>query len=270
MKRASILIAFALVCFAGQLMGQCTPNPIYQDSSVGVYPPPISAETPNGGINIPACVNEPYAFTLTFKVPPTFEFGGTELELFSVTVPTTGAVSPLPEGLTYACNPPSCEFTPDGGLGCLIIQGTPTANNEIKEYDLMITDVVIDNTIGPLTFNFPNEIIPGADGQYLLDLREQGNCVTSTENVLETFVQVSMAPNPATDWTNLTINSDIEGTFQLEVNNFTGQRIANREIRLIQGENRFELNTAEYAEGLYHVTIQNNEGAISKKLLIVR
>ena len=47
----------------------CIPNPLYKDSSSGVYPLPYDATlNPKGGIDKPACIGKPYEYVLTLKI----------------------------------------------------------------------------------------------------------------------------------------------------------------------------------------------------------
>jgi hypothetical protein len=268
MKKA-ILLFVLLVAGVTVYSQNCMPDLIYADSGVGIFPGPFSDDNPDGGITVPACINEPYEFTLTVKVPPTFEYNGLVLDLYSVSIATSGAVPNLPEGLSYVCNPPSCFFTPDDDLGCIAIKGTPTSANAPGDFDLIIEDVVLDNSLVTLTLDFPNVIIPGADGQYLLELKPEGECGSvATENLVAKAVQMEIMPNPASSWAFVQLFSEVEGEFDLRVQDILGNTLQSRTVRLNYGDNQLEIDGGNLPNGMYNVVLSNQRGYVSQKLLI--
>lgn len=268
MKKILLLLVF--LGSVGALSAQnCTPNLIYADSGVGIFPGPYSVDNPDGGINLPACINEPYEFTLTVKVPPTFEYQGLVLDLYSVSIATSGAVPNLPEGLSYSCNPPSCLFTPDDDLGCIAIKGTPTSANTPGDFDLIIQDVVIDNNLVTLTLDFPNQIIPGAAGQYTLELKEEGACgSTSASNLIARAISMEMVPNPVYADAQLLVYSEVQGEFALFIQDVFGITVAAQPVDLRLGDNRIDVDCNLLIDGLYTLVLQNPRGYTTTKFLV--
>ncbi len=265
-----VLLLFSFISGLAILHGQnCTPDLIYADSGVGIFPGPFSVDNPDGGISLPACINEPYEFTFTVKVPPTFEYQGFVLDLYSVSIETTGAVPNLPEGLSYSCNPPNCLFTPDDDLGCIAIKGTPTAANAAGNFELIIKDVVIDNNLATLSLDFPNQIIPGASGQYILELREEGACgSSSTDNLIARAVQLDMVPNPVYADAQLLAYSEVEGEFYLYVQDIFGRTVSAQPTALNRGDNTINIDCNQLIDGVYTAVLQNPKGFISTKFVV--
>ena len=128
MVRSLLLFTITILVFSGRIEGQaCLPDSMYIDSSGFVFPLPYdSLNNPMGGIDKEACINQEFEFTWTLKVPDTVLFPGIPIPIpvDYFRIDTIGAISNLPSGLTYKCNPPNCLFDA-GSLGCVIIQGTP-------------------------------------------------------------------------------------------------------------------------------------------------
>ncbi len=169
----------SLFIYFAQTYGQaCLPDSTIRDSAVGVYPKPVSPTNPNGGITTPACINKPFSFNLTVKISDTVSVPGVPfpVNLNSAKIATSGAIMGLPEGISYACNPPDCSF-PKNSIGCLILQGTPTSANAPGIYKPVIT-ITLSTLFGNIELEYPGEFFPG---EYLLTLLDE-NCAVSTEN----------------------------------------------------------------------------------------
>ncbi|MEP7269816.1 MAG: hypothetical protein ABI844_19525, partial [Saprospiraceae bacterium] len=107
------------------LFGQnpvCIPNPLYKDSTAGIYPRPYNDSTKTGGIDRVACIDEDFEFPLTVNIPDmvTVTLAGAPitLSLESAKLDTVKAVKGLPVGIKYYCNPATCEMKKNT-LGCV-------------------------------------------------------------------------------------------------------------------------------------------------------
>ena len=169
----------------------CQPDSIYRDSSAGVYPKPITPANPNGGIDKIACIGKPYEFVFTVNIPDTLTVPGipTLLHLKSAKIDTSGAILNLPEGISYSCNPPNCEFAKQT-TGCIILHGTPSNNAIPGIYKPEIT-LTINTTLFPVTVKYPGPYFPG---EYLLTLLD-AQCLNSSKDVDKEFA--NWYPNPA-------------------------------------------------------------------------
>ena len=110
----------------------CVPDPMYADSIGFVFPPPYdSILNPEGGIPQPACIGKSFEFVWTIDVPTDVTVFGFPVQLDQLSLATNGAVTNLPKGVTYVCNPPNCVFKVNEP-GCVLLYGTPTAENMQK------------------------------------------------------------------------------------------------------------------------------------------
>ncbi len=110
----------------------------------------------------------------------------------------------------------------------------------------------------------------GGDCACLSEIRFQtsGNSV-SNETLNELNLQASIQPNPADEQTIISINSQIDFfDGKMELINLTGQNIWTRKISLIEGENNFDINTADLTDGQYFINIYADDGFFSQKLII--
>jgi len=104
-----LLIVFGISFFNSNLYGQaCVPDPQY--TAPGIYP-----DTAIGLASGSQCV--PYSEVITLVVP-------TDTIICTIDSVVLTAVSGLPPGLSYQCEPPFCSM-PGGTSGCLLISGTP-------------------------------------------------------------------------------------------------------------------------------------------------
>ncbi|HMW39481.1 MAG: T9SS type A sorting domain-containing protein [Saprospiraceae bacterium] len=188
---------FLLLCFFSTANAQnCVPDSTYRDSSAGVYPRPVIPGGTGKGIDKKACINKPYEFVFTVTIPDTLTIPGIPflINLNFAKIDTTGAISNLPKGITYACNPPNCTY-PKKTLGCLILKGTPTSDNLPGNYKPVIK-LTIGSLLGNLQIDYPGVQFPG---EYILELLDQ-NCLIATKDIH--IVNDQFYPNPTEGWIN--------------------------------------------------------------------
>ncbi|MBP7274052.1 MAG: T9SS type A sorting domain-containing protein [Saprospiraceae bacterium] len=261
MKKLFIL-ALLTFCFKASVNAQCTPDITYQDSTFGVYPKPQSASNPNGGINIPACINEPYLFVFTVVVPNTVVINGISVPVDSIRI---DSLRGLPIGLQYACNPSSCVFQKNT-LDCIVINGTPTNSNTVGDYDLTVFGKGF--TLGQgINITFPTS---STEGQYTLQLNPQGSpdCVSLSTSYLENKnMMVSNTPNPFYADTYIHLNSKIGIKGNLVVYNLLGKQVATQIIEITNGENIIRFDGRSLPSGTYIYTIGDKTNKVSGKLV---
>ncbi len=268
-----LLLLFILSILTLQLSSQaCMPDPIYADSTVGVYPPPMNAANPNGGITESACINKEYEFVFTFVIPDTVDLFGNQYTLDSVLVEPDGVIG-LPIGIDYACNPSACTFTPDDTIGCLVIRGTATSDNTIGDYDLQIKTMIYSSLGFPVPVTFPNNLFPGADGLYTLTLEEETsmNCfVVSTENYLSENVFISNSPNPFGELTNFEVHSKVNEILNFQVFDMLGNLVHQDRIEIFQGANNFVFDGSRLSNGIYTYSLNDGKATLTGKMVVSR
>ena len=267
-----ILVAFLCVFSAIQVNAQaCLPDVRYKDSLVGVYPSPVTAANPNGGITKAACIGKPYSFVFTVKIADTITVPlAGKIPLDSLTMATSGAVTGMPTGLTYACNPANCVFKKNT-TGCVIIQGTPAATNTVKIYPLVINGKAYSSAISFLYPNgypaaFPGDLFPGEYNLKLLATNDPG-CISAT-NDLKEVSNFSAFPNPTNGNTIITIESSVNDNFEFSLTNSLGQRIETRALNIQAGTNAFQFDSSLLPNGIYIYALSKGNRIVSNKLII--
>jgi hypothetical protein len=247
MKHFFTLLTFLFCSTFSLIHGQiCYPDSIYQDSSGGVYPKPISEQNPNAGINIPACIGEPYYFNFTVVVPDTIIFNGFPLAIERIRLRSNDPIQGLPVGITYGCNPTNCDM-PKNTMGCIALNGILDPSNDPKDYHLIIyVDIV--TSFGVIPTQFPNPAL--APGEYFITVKELDDpeCLSSTRQIRQSL-PVKIAPNPGNG--NLMVYMPIEfsgkGTIQLM--DLSGKIVFIKQTNRLEGI--YELEISDLPIGIY-------------------
>jgi Secretion system C-terminal sorting domain len=259
-------------CFISALSAQtpvCVANALYKDSTAGVYPLPFDAAlNPKGGIPKPACIGKPYEFVFTIKVSDTIRYLGQSFALDSVKLETMGAITGLPAGITYACNPPNCNFVKKT-TGCAVLKGTTTAL--ANDYDLVINAKAYlagaAGAFGGLDVSFPGAI---SAGKYTLKVVAATNaaCTTSAIFGVDEIATMSAAPNPASLSTIINIESAQTGTYDFAVYNLMGQSVFSTPLSIQAGTNSLKLSTEDYPNGVYIYKLSKDSKQLSSKFVV--
>lgn len=265
MKNCILTLFLAFMGLQAIAQVTCSPDRNIPDTSRGVFPLPFDPVAfPTGGIKDTACLNADYRFTLTIKTPGSVAFAGTTLNINAIEIATTGAVANLPEGLTYACNPPNCKF-PKDSTGCVIIYGKPTNAANIGANDLVISGLI--RSVFAIPVSFPNASI--APGKYILHLKPAGsaNCfMVSTRRTASDAGALEVWPNPTNGYAMLNMEIEQAGQYQIQILDLLGKTVQNHTTNLRQGNNRFELSVANLPPAMYQVVVRNGERSSTLKL----
>jgi hypothetical protein len=270
LHKKKILLLFGCLGFLVQLNAQdavCQPDSAFLASDDIVSPAPYDSTNMTGGLDaFPACIGEPYELVFSFRLGDSASLNGLGIDLIRAEIATTGAVAGLPEGLNYFCDPPDCVF-PDTTAGCIILKGTPTANNTAGVYPLVISAKVVAGLLGELSADIPGPFVPGT---YNLVLNNTGECSTTTSvnDYLSQNLTLSNTPNPALDQTLIEVTSLISGDFQFQVFDLAGKGLHNEKIRLNSGYNTFRYDVSKLEAGMYIYTLSDGKAAISQKLIV--
>ena len=270
MKKILLLVAAALVCFSQINAQLCTPDPVFPDTLVPVNPPPYDTVTMTGGIPLPACIDEPYEMTFSFLVPDTLVVSGLTVAVSYLRLNTTGAITGMPFGLSYTCNPPNCTYYANT-LGCSLITGTPTANNAAGDYPLVINAfAALPPPFGefPITIGGPSSVFPG---EYVLELRTQANCLVGSSDLATDF-SVVVSPNPTDGQTIISVKAAQNmDNVQMTVTDLMGRNIETRSIALQGGTtNNIQFDGTKLPEGMYLCTLRQGSQTTVTKIVIAR
>lgn len=272
--KKTLLLSF-LFLFALQLnttfaqSGTCMPDTTAIDTTGGlgvIFPLPYDETTMTGGIPITACNNQPFELVFTANVPLEVDYQGLlTLSVDSIEI-TEAGISNLPEGLTYACNPPNCIFE-GGTFGCVVVYGTP--NDEIADYNLQLNMMLYTDLIDQASVE-PGTVFPGT---YTLTLEEEnsGTCfVVGTSDILQENLQFGAIPNPFSDYTQIRVESGIRQSVFFEVHDLLGNELFVQPIDLQEGRNTIDFDGNGLAEGMYIYSLRKGSEVISKKMIINR
>ena len=250
-----------MILISGMTAQNCIPDTLYRDSTAGVYPGPITPTNPNGGIDTFACIGQPFEFVFTVIIPDTFSFNGLLLNLLSAQIAETGAVSGLPDGIGYACNPPDCIFPADS-IGCIVLQGIPTASNIPGEYEPVIT-MTINTNIFPITTSFPGTIFPG---KYILELRDE-NCMLTGIHSYSLPDDWQTFPNPVLDHWNIRYSSPTLSSNDLIVTDISGRQIY-QSTWVGSGMQELSIPVSNWESGVYLYRLTTGDRMVSGRLIV--
>ena len=125
MRKTLLLFFFAAFLLNAGQAQNCVRDSSLLITGALLSPAPYTPDSPFYNLR-PACLGQPYNQSVTVFVPA--QFSGFNID--SVAVALTGAISNLPTGVTYVCDPPSCRFRPQT-LGCIRLTGTVAASSEV-------------------------------------------------------------------------------------------------------------------------------------------
>lgn len=264
-----LLLALCICACATILDAQnCTPDMQFADSTAGVYPKPYDAAT-NTGVGITECavIGQSFAFNLTVVIRDSLKIGAFGFKLDSIVI---SEVIGLPVGITYKCDPTNCHFLKNT-VKCALIYGIPTAANAPGAYDMTIKgSAYVNGSSLPLSLEFPNAAI--APGKYTIHLNANANdpCAATATKDLNGQVSIATLPNPTSGPTQIKINSQLSGQFQMRVVDLLGKPIEQRQVNIFTGENTVDFDASNLSNGLYLILLQNEKGYVSQKLIVQR
>ncbi len=263
--RKSLLIITLLTsfCFTWGVAQVCIPISL---PLAGVYPNPlIDSNLPTGEQGTPY-----YTFFLvvvagdtTIDLSPIIGFPG-----ITVTADIIGqrinSIDSLPPGLSYACNPSTCEILADSA-GCVAVSGIPTAAGTYQP--------VMDTEIGILIP--PGTPVLGGDTIYLpipgltYDLEVTPSSVSIDDIEENTISLLEMGPNPFHTSTEVHFSAPEPGTISFEVRDLSGRAIYQNEFRTIAGTNSVSFDRHGIGSGIYIGTLSDGKRKATFKMTII-
>lgn len=245
----------------------CMPDPMFQDS-VGVFPLPKDEMTnPDGGITEVACLNQPYEFVFTIVIGDTLFLQGAPFVLDSIRLDTEGAFGGLPSGLDYVCNPPNCTFLKDTS-GCVVISGVPDNASDIGDNELTIAGTIFSGVL-QVELTFPNPAI--APGSYSIEVADPDDAICTTSSLQSAFAvetTLTIAPNPVTQFANISFQADKREQYQLAVVDLLGRTIHQTIVQTTRGTNNIPLDCTDFHNGYYFLTLENTASHVTKRFVV--
>jgi PKD repeat protein len=77
-------------------------------------------------------------------------------------------------------------------------------------------------------------------------------------------------PNPATDWIEVALYSDNSQSIELVIVNATGKNVIRRNLKAINGLNRFRFDLKQLSAGPYVMQLQSNGNKVSRSFVVTK
>jgi len=192
-------------------------------------------------------------------------------------------VAGLHAGFTFAnswCGGGNCVI-PAQSNGCLNIYGTPTMPGDSSLTVLTSTLVTVD--LPPVTINqppLPPLSFPGGptalptgipqlldEGIYRLNVT--GNPIITTNNVYS-VENVKIYPQPASNNIFVDFTAVKSEVVNVEIYDLVGKRVYFETINIAEGFNHFQINSTNFADGMYIYTISdaNRNQKLSNRIIV--
>ncbi len=267
MKKTLLLLVLSLP--AALLSAQdCEPDPLYTDSSAGVYPLPYDADlSPDGGITSCAAIGSFFQFNFTIVLGDTLNIGAFAFPMDSIIIQS---VEGLPEGLAFACSPGNCHYIKNT-VGCAAIYGTPTGTNAPGDYQLTIKGAAfINGSSLPLPLEFPNAAL--APGKYTLTLlaSDSDPCQFTSGRETELPTRFTVAPNPAQSMLQLQLATERAARYELLLSDALGRPVRLQDLQVPAGSHTAVLPVHDLPEGIYFLSLRHATGIQSTRVVIQR
>ena len=107
-----------------------------------------------------------------------------------------------------------------------------------------------------------------SSGNTILNITVGTTTTTSTKTTTETAT-VTASPNPARSVTYLSFGADVDYRYTIEITDMSGKTVIRKSGVANQGNNKIPVNVSSLTDGLYNVTIINNDNGekLSTKLV---
>jgi hypothetical protein len=83
-------------------------------------------------------------------------------------------------------------------------------------------------------------------------------------------VNLVVYPVPVTDHATVNFTANITGMYHIEVIGTTGASVYAAKLVCVEGDNNFEIDTRNYAPGMYYLIVKDAEGAVVDKINFVK
>ena len=280
MCNAIMIIAFSQT--------QCTPNPLYQDSTYKIWPDTL--------VGLPwATQGVPYSAVLDIKTPATLieASGGdsslTTIDTLSQTFYIGGwpvdsmslvSVSGLPAGLNFGCYISNCVL-PGDFLSCAWVEGVVDAGVADGIYPIEILVDVF--THGDISYQ-PSPILPPiiipvetslyeALGSYeevpgyKIVVSQGGQTSLYYEENITSYILKQNYPNPCNEYFNVEFFAPQKEEILFSITDVLGKVLYYEYINTNVGLNKVSLNH-NFKGGMYFYSIKNENISITKRMIV--
>ena len=276
-----ILLTLTLILGYVFSYSQCTPDPIYQDSTYNIWPDTnINLPVVSQGIlyqsvlNIktPSTLIEAAAGDSSFTQLDTTIFGTSysfQLADWPVDSMSLVSVDGLPNGLSLNCLYSNCVL-PGSVLTCASVDGVTT--DPVGVYPVTIwVDVYTHGTLDLGLIQYPlSTSLFEATGSY--ESVNGYKIIINSVNSLELINSNELAllqnvPNPTKGITTIKFNTPSSEIITLLITDMFGKVVFSEDVLSIVGLNELNLDL-NLSSGVYNYSIHNDEEILSKRMII--
>lgn len=251
---AKLLLSLLFGCLATFGIAQCTPNPMYADSTFGVWPDTTTNFAP-------ADLNQPYFQQLDLIVPASAQDLGPSFPALPLDSVQFLGISGLPPGITYQCNsqtPAPCTYLPEQ-LGCGVISGVPTQSG-VFELTLDVKGFAfVFNNLVEAEHSFTGYRIAVVEG---LGINESLQTAS--------LAQVRNVPNPFASRTAFEFQLGRAGEVEIQVFNLLGEELWSQNIQAKTGLNKVPFDSGSLQEGVYLYKIRSGKETFTGRMVLYR
>jgi hypothetical protein len=287
MFKKLLTVVAALAMSVSAANAQCTPNPIYADSSAGIWP--------DSATNLPAAYTgeaSGYSAVIDLKTltDTTAEFSGFEIDLI-VKAFRILDVTGEPAGFVVSPNYNDVQngTFQNGGVdpnwtavvGCVLISAPQSAvqaaagggpNNDGVYPVSVIVDILAKGADGfPQDYTWVSTLNAAVTyDDYVIRILPGNAPVGVIENVLDAnkFNVAPNYPNPFTNITNINYNTVKQQDINFNVYNTVGALVYSNKYQSVQGKNTIVFDGSKLSAGMYIYTVSNGAETITRKMTI--
>lgn len=249
-KKLLTAILFSAISMYG--FAQCTPDVtitqpgVYPDSATGLAPGLV-------GVAYSQVMQIRTFYDSLVVIPPGTNSTNFRLDYIEIT-----GITGFPVGITYACNPATCEFQ-ELSNGCVLMSGTPTTAGT---YPLTVNLIAYGTLtqLGNLSFNQP----------FVVDYYFINIGTTGIAEILpnDKFAVLQNNPNPFNDKSSIYFNSVKTDDVSFRVFNMLGAEIFSNTIKAKKGTNTIVVDADKFLPGIYFYTLNNGVHTITKRMVV--
>lgn len=161
------------------------------------------------------------------------------------------------------CYGPSTIVSPDN----LVLNAGQSASQLAGNYNMLVADLDEGANVGLSVIKYTFFNVNVAADSVQLTVRYNGAPTSIRENSLY-LKQASLSPNPASQNSMLKIKSADNSSVKISIYNSLGSVVSEETTELVKGENKINLSLSNFNSGVYFVTIENNSGKTTQRLIV--
>lgn len=163
------------------------------------------------------------------------------------------------------CFPSATDVSPGGTT---LNSGQSASEAPADTYQMLTTDLLEGSTVGisHIKYTVFNSSNPSDSVQFSIKYN-----VTAPVGIKEnnkTLSSFDIFPNPAKETANIVVNSAKSFDSQLVVYNSIGSLVYQKQVSIVEGKNKIEVNVETLPAGIYFTSIKTAEATVTKRLVV--